>query len=187
MNKSRMAVLGAVAAFALLLVGGAGPAAAQTASAKPLSQVMKITGTAKNGKTFKGTYTIQRFKSSGGKVYAVGTVKGRLKGRTVTRRNVKVPATVAQKAQTSQAVPPITPTPNACRILSLHLGAIDLNLLGLRVRTNPIDALIEAVPGAGNLLGNLLCTITGLLDPNTLTTGQIAALLNAILGILGGL
>jgi hypothetical protein len=186
MNKSRMAVLGAVAAFALLLVGGAGPAAAQTTSAKPLSQVMKITGTAKNGKTFKGTYTIQRFKSSGGKVYAVGTVKGRLKGRTVTRRNVKVPATVAQQAQTSQT-PAIPPTQGACRILSLHLGAIDLNLLGLRVRTNPIDALIEAVPGAGNLLGNLLCTITGLLDPNTLTTGQIAALLNAILGILGGL
>src|SRR4051794_19825411 len=186
MSKSRMTLIAAVAAFAVMLVGGVGTAAAQTASPKPLSQVMKITGTAKNGKTFKGTYTIDRFKSSGGKVYAVGTVKGRLKGRTVTRRNVKVPATVAQKAQTSQA-PAIPPTQGACRILSLHLGAIDLNLLGLRVRTNPIDALIEAVPGAGNLLGNLLCTVTGLLDPNTLPANQIAALLTAILGILQGL
>src|SRR3954451_3012723 len=186
MSKSRMTLIAAVAAFAVMLVGGAGPAAAQTTSAKPLSQVMKITGTAKNGKKFSGTSTIQRFKSSGGKVYAVGTLKGRLKGRTVTRRNLKIPATVAQKAQSSQ-LPATTPTPGACRVLTLHLGAIDLNLLGLRVALNPVDALIEAIPGAGNLLGNLLCTVTGLLDPNTLTTGQIAALLNAILGILGGL
>jgi hypothetical protein len=185
MNKSRMAVLGAVAAFALLLVGGAGPAAAQTTgtSSTPLKQVMKITGKASNGKKFKGTYTIQRFKSSGGKVYAVGTLKGRLKGRTVTRRNLAIPAKVAQQAQTSQA---ITPTPGACRVLSLQLGPIDLNLLGLRIRTDQINALIEAVPGANNLLGNLLCTITGLLDPGTIPTSQVVALLNAILAILGG-
>jgi hypothetical protein len=184
MTKSRMAVLGAVAAFALLLVGGAGPAAAQTTgSSTPFTQVMKITGTAKNGKKFTGTYTIQRFKSSGGEVFAVGTLKGRLKGRHVTRRNVAIPATVAQQAKTSQ----IPPTTGACRVLSLQLGPIDLNLLGLRVRTNQIDALIEAVPGAGNLLGNLLCTITGLLDPNTLPTSQVVALLNSILAILQGL
>jgi hypothetical protein len=181
-----MAVLGAVAAFALLLVGGAGPAAAQTTSAKPLSQVMKITGTAKNGKKFSGTYTIDRFVSKNGKVFARGTVHGRFKGRSVTRRNVLVPASVARKAQAAQA-PAIPPTQGACQILSLHLGAIDLNLLGLRVRTNPIDALIEAVPGANALLGNLLCTVTGLLDPNTLPTSQVAALLTAILGILQGL
>jgi len=175
-----MAVLGAVAAFALLLVGGAGPAAAQTTST-PLTQVVKMTGTAKNGKQFNGTFTINRFTSKNGKTYAVGTLKGRLKNRSVTRRNVAVPATVArQGAQASQ----ITPTPNACTILSLTLGPIDLDLLGLRVRTNRIDLLIEGVPGAGNLLGNLLCTITGLLDPNTLTNGQIVALLNAILAIL---
>jgi len=187
MTKSRMAVLGAVAAFALLLVGGAGPAAAQTTgSSKPLAKVMKITGKAKNGKKFSGTFTIDRFASRHGKLYAVGTMKGRLKNRKVTRRNVFVPASVARQAQASQ-LPAIPPTPGACQILSLHLGAIDLNLLGLRVRTNPIDALIEAVPGAGNLLGNLLCTVTGLLDPGALTTGQIAALLNSILAILEGL
>jgi hypothetical protein len=186
MTKSRMTALAAVAAFALLLIGGAGPAAAQS---KPLTKVVKMTGTAKNGKKFTGTYTINRFtyRTRNGKhiMYAVGTVKGRLKNRSVTRRGVFVPASVARQAQTSQAQ--IPPTPNACTILSLHLGAIDLNLLGLRVRTNPIDALIEAVPGANALLGNLLCTITGLLDPGTLPTGQVVALLNAILAILQGL
>src|SRR3954451_13074720 len=187
MTKSRMTALGAVAAFALLLIGGAGPAAAQTTgSSTPLAKVMKVTGTAKNGKKFKGTFTINRFATKNGKTYAVGTMRGRLKHRSVTRRNVFIPATVARQAQSSQ-VPPITPTPHACQILSLHLGAIDLNLLGLRVRTNPIDALIEAVPGAGNLLGNLLCTITGLLDPGSIPTSQVTALLNAILAILEGL
>ena len=40
-----------------------------------------MTGTAKNGKKFNGTYTIKRFTHSGSKLYAVGTLKGRLKGR----------------------------------------------------------------------------------------------------------
>jgi hypothetical protein len=42
---------------------------------------------------------------------------------------------------------------------------------------------ITAVPGAGNLLGNLLCAVTGLLDQ----PGPLANLLNQILGILNGI
>jgi len=189
MTKSRMAVLGAVAAFALLLVGGAGPAAAQTPPT--LTKKVKMTGETASGRQFRGTYTIKRFTSRGSRVYAVGTLKGRLKGRTVTRRNLKVPATLTSQSPTAtgaQAVPPITPTPNACTILTLHLGAIDLNLLGLRVRTNDIDALIEGVRGPGNLLGNLLCAITGLLDPQPATpatpASQLSQILNAILALL---
>jgi hypothetical protein len=40
------------------------------------------------------------------------------------------------------------------------------------------------VRGPGNLLGNLLCALTGILDPNALgsaTLGQLTRLLNAIL------
>ncbi|MEA2473815.1 MAG: hypothetical protein QOE06_1730, partial [Thermoleophilaceae bacterium] len=80
----------------------------------------------------------------------------------------------------------ITPTPNACQILSLVLGPIDLNLLGLRIRTNRIDLLIEGVRGPGNLLGNLLCGITGILDPQTLAStplGQLAQILNALVAL----
>src|SRR3954451_1348635 len=188
MSKSRMTLIAAVAAFAVMLVGGVGTAAAQTTgSSTPATKVMKITGTAKNGKKFSGTYTIQRFTSSGGKLYAVGTLSGKLKNRKVRRTGVRIPASVAQQqtAQSSQA-PAIPPSTNACQILSLHLGAIDLNLLGLRVRTNAIDALIEGVRGPGNLLGNLLCGITGLLDQNALQgpLSQIAAALNAILALL---
>jgi hypothetical protein len=181
-----MAVLAAVAAFTLLLVGGAGPAAAQSSGTK-LAQVVKMTGTAKNGKKFNGTYTIKRFTSKGGKVYSVGTLKGRLKGRNVTKRDVSVPVSLARAGAQSSQVPPIPPTPNACQILSLHLGPIDLNLLGLRVRTNAIDALIEGVRGPGNLLGNLLCGITGILDPQAATPATpsvLSQVLNALLALL---
>ena len=79
----------------------------------------------------------------------------------MTRENVRIPVALARPAQGAQ----IPPTPNACQILNLTLQPIDLNLLGLRVRTSRIDLRLEGVPGAGNLVGNLLCGITGILDP----------------------
>jgi hypothetical protein len=51
-----------------------------------------------------------------------------------------------------------------CPLLDLRLGPIELDLLGLRVVTSPICLLIAAEPGEGNLLGNLLCSVAGLLD-----------------------
>ena len=44
------------------------------------------------------------------------------------------------------------------------------------MRTNQIDVRIDAVPGAGNLLGNLLCAVTNLLNP----TGALGQLTGAI-------
>jgi len=90
----------------------------------------------------------------------------------------------------------IAPPEGTCEVLTLTLGPIDINLLGLRIQlygdteADPVTVLIYAVPGEGNLLGNLLCGITRLLDgqPN-LTEAQrltlIARILNRILGLLG--
>jgi hypothetical protein len=64
MSKSRMLVVAAAAALAMMLIGGAGPAAAQT-SGTPFTKTVDMTGTAKNGKKFKGTYTIDRFVRKG--------------------------------------------------------------------------------------------------------------------------
>ena len=44
------------------------------------------------------------------------------------------------------------------------LGPLDLNLLGLEVHLDPVVLDIVAQPGPGNLLGNLLCAVAGLLD-----------------------
>ena len=71
-----------------------------------------------------------------------------------------------------------------CPILHLVLGPINLNLLGLTVTTNQIVLDITAVPGPGNLLGNLLCAVTNLLNQNPLNLNQIATLLNQILAAL---
>ena len=182
MSKSRMVLAAAVAALAVMLIGGAGPAAAQT-STTPLTKTVKMTGTAKNGKKFNGTYTVKRFTHSGSKLYAVGTLKGRLKGRRVTKNNVRIPASLARPASAAQ----IPPTPNACQILNLTLQPLDLNLLGLRVRTSRIDLRVEGVPGAGNLLGNLLCGITGILDPQAATPATpslLTQVLNALLALV---
>lgn len=51
-----------------------------------------------------------------------------------------------------------------CDILFLEIGAIDLDLLGLVIETSDICLEITAQRGRGNLLGNLLCSLTGLLD-----------------------
>jgi len=55
-----------------------------------------------------------------------------------------------------------------CEILSLSLGPLDLNLLGLRVQLNncangPVTVDITAIQGGG-LLGDLLCGLSGLLS-----------------------
>ena len=73
-----------------------------------------------------------------------------------------------------------------CDILNLVLGPLDLNLLGLEVHLNQVVLDIVAVTGAGNLLGNLLCAVVGLLDGAGALL-DIANLLNRILDVLSGL
>ena len=184
MSHIRLATLVATLGFALL-AGGVGSAAAATPASQPLAKKIAVTGVAKNGKKFTGTLTVDKFAKRGGKLFADGTLKGRFKGQTV-RRAVSVPVSrpTIGTAGAKSAQLPIDP--NACQILNLVLGPINLNLLGLRVRTNQINLIIDAVPGAGNLLGNLLCGITNLLNPSGLASGplgQLTQILNALLAL----
>jgi hypothetical protein len=180
MKQFRLAAAAATVACALLLGGAAGTASAQSATT-PFAQKVPVTGQAKNGKQFAGTYAIKRFVERKGQAWAVGTLRGKLKHRPVVRRNVKMPASVVVPAQTS-AQP--LPTPGGCQVLNLVLGPINLNLLGLRVATNEIRLLVEAVPGAGNLVGNLLCAVTNLLNPSANTPlSRLVQVLNALLAL----
>lgn len=52
-----------------------------------------------------------------------------------------------------------------CPILELVIEPIFLDLLGLQLNTETIEIDLTAVAGQGNLLGNLLCAVAGLLDP----------------------
>jgi len=82
-------------------------------------------------------------------------------------------------------------TPGAATpILNLHVGAIHLDLLGLKVDTSEICLNITAQSGPGNLLGNLLGDVAHLLDqgldPSTLTSGQLSGLSSGLSGLLNG-
>ena len=142
------------------------------------------------GAVFNGTFTLRRFVPTATGVAAVGTLAGVLTpvGGTPTAifQNVVVPATVNQpSAVAPQAVAPQAIAPQAvalaaCPILHLDLAPLALDLLGLQVDLSEVVLDIGAQPGAGNLLGNLLCAVTGLLD----SPGGLARLLNQILGIL---
>jgi hypothetical protein len=180
MSRNRLAALAAMFTCALMLVGGTGVASAAQTAPK-LTKTVNITGTSKSGKKFTGKYTINRFIAKGSKTYAVGTLTGRLAGQKVTKRGVKMPVATTQAAQSAQ----VEPIPGACQILNLVLGPINVNLLGLSVRTNQINVRIDAIPGAGNLLGNLLCGITNALNPGSApNASQLAAILTALLALL---
>jgi hypothetical protein len=73
-----------------------------------------------------------------------------------------------------------------CDILFLDLGPINLDALGLVVDLSDVQLDVFAVPGAGNLLGNLLCAVAGLLDGPGLI-GGIADTVDRLLGRINNL
>ncbi|MCU7723863.1 hypothetical protein ODJ79_09070 [Actinoplanes sp. KI2] len=133
-----------------------------------------------------GTFTPTRFAVQNGKEVAVGTLHSVLTdsaGSQVGTADTPVTLPLQLPSGTStNAAAPLA----ACNILHLVLGPLDLNLLGLAVHLNTVVLDITAIPGAGNLLGNLLCAVAGLLD-GPLTgplLGSLTILLNAILALL---
>src|SRR5688572_30477767 len=100
MTPLRTVVATAATCLGMLLLGGAGTASAQ--DTLPFAKKVPVTGEAKNGKQFSGTYTIKRFVSDDGQSVAVGTLKGRLKNRPVVRRGVRMPVEIVPAASTAQ-------------------------------------------------------------------------------------
>jgi cell division septation protein DedD len=73
------------------------------------------------------------------------------------------------------------PDPDKCDVLYLDIQPITLNLLGLEVLTSRITVDVNAIPGEGNLAGNLVCALAGLLDGTPDAVGQITDQLNQIM------
>lgn len=180
-----------LALLPVVLLLAAGALMATTATAAPPgtgAATEPITGTftdALGGTgTFTGTLTVNRVVRDGSEMAARGTVTGTLTDSTGT-----VLGTVTNQAATV----PLQAT-GTCDILQLTLGPLDLNLLGLVVHLDQVVLDITAEQGPGNLLGNLLCAVAGLLDPPTGGGGggltgllnSVVTLLNQILGALGG-
>jgi hypothetical protein len=157
-----------------------------------------VTGLADNGSALAGTFQIERFRQKHGELFAVGRLTGTLGGQSVGEK-VMIPVaggTASEVAGPEPLTRPMqvpVPTPGACPILTLDLGPLDLDLLGLRVALAPVNLLIEAIPGDGNLLGNLLCGIAGLLDGvgggglGGLVQNLLDSIADLLNGLLGGL
>jgi hypothetical protein len=131
------------------------------------TQNIPVVGTTTGG-AFAGTFDIQKFITRAGQVFAVGTLTNTATG--IVYQAVQIPVTGAT---------------GSCTILTLDLGAVHLDLLGLVVDLAPVHLNITAQSGPGNLLGNLLCAVAHLLDGTGPLSG-ITGLLNNILAILNG-
>jgi len=125
---------------------------------------------------FVGTLGISNFTLVNGVLNAVATLTGNV-----------LNGSGGIVGSTTQALTLPVQVAGSCQILTLTLGPLDLNLLGLAIHLNQVVLNITAVPGAGNLLGNLLCAVANLLNgggpiQNLLT--QLTGLLNQILAAL---
>lgn len=169
--RLRATLFALVAALAAVLV--IAPVAPAAPPSTTSSLTAPITGTAADGATFVGSFTLQNFTTQNGQLAAVGTLTGTLTGAlgnvigTVSNLPVTIPVAAS----------------GSCQILHLTLGPLDLNLLGLQVHLNQVVLDITAQSGPGNLLGNLLCGVANLLNGGASAT-TIANILNQILALL---
>jgi len=77
-------------------------------------------------------------------------------------------------------------TTGDCPILHLQLAPINLNVLGLQVKTSEICLAVDANSGQGQLLGNLLCDLSHALDGGLPLGGILGGLTSSNLGTLTG-
>ncbi len=141
-----------------------------------------VVQTLAGGQILNGLLSITHFSLQNGQLLASGTLTGTVTSATGSVLGTTntiftdVPATLVDPAQ--------------CSILTLNLGAIHLDLLGLVVDLAPVNLNVNAQPGPGNLLGNLLCAVTNLLDtggPLSAVTNLLGTVNNVLSGLLGGL
>ena len=199
-SRAPLGVIAAALALAMLFVIG-GSAAGTAVSSDTASRgtvaknangkmTSKIVGTASDGSKVTGTFTPLRFVKKDGKQQVKGVIEGVVTHADGTKETFTALRTTKVKSINGKSLSGLTAKSAqglaACDILHLVLGPLDLDLLGLQVHLDKIVLDIVAVPGPGNLLGNLLCAITGLLDGGPLAglLAQLNELLGQILEIL---
>lgn len=155
-------VVSAVALVAALAL----PALSVRAQSGLLTNI-PVVGDLAGGGTFEGVLSITNFAVQNGQLVVSGVLTG-----TAT-----VGGVVTEITQTfTNVAADLLGSAGQCQILNLDLGPIFLDLLGLQVDLSAINLDIVAQSGPGNLLGNLLCAVAGLLDGN----GPLAGLNNLL-------
>ncbi len=202
-SRAPFAVVAAALSLAIIVVLGGFSATAKASSggsdttsrgtvAKNVNGklISKIVGKASDGSKVTGTFTPLKFVKKDGKQQVNGVVEGVVTHADGTKETFTALRSLKVKSINGKSLSGLT-TRSAqgmasCDILHLVLGPLDLDLLGLQVHLDKVVLDIVAATGAGNLLGNLLCAVTGLLDGGPLAglLGQLSDLLGQILDAL---
>ena len=160
---------------------GVGPMTAVAQGAQRGAFTIPLTTTAGH----PANLTINRFTERDGQLIALANLSGYTADGRFVAGPVEVPVTATTQSVTA-ATAQVTQQAT-CPILNLVINPIHLDLLGLVVDLpNPLVINIFAESGPGNLLGNLLCAITGLLDGGG-AVQQLVAALNNLIAALGNL
>jgi hypothetical protein len=155
MKGLRIASLaGMLAVFALLAASASAGSTAQAQSAT--RQAGETAG------TVQVNFVIDRFVRQGRRIVAKGAVVSRYQSDTAA-------PVVTRKAFTARLATRrvgFASTARICDVLSLTLGPLNLNLLGLMIRlsgANPTDPVVLTIKADSNggLLGSLFCSLAG--------------------------
>jgi hypothetical protein len=175
--------------IALLLLATAAIADANE-PAHPAPLQLPIAGVTTGG-TFAGTLSIERFEARGNQVVAIGIVRGSVagaphgRGGTALLGEVALPVQVGPAGQGTAANSLVAQQQATCTALHLEIGAVNLNVAGLLVTTQPISIDISGDSSAP--LGNLVCTILDTLNNVVGLVGLLNQLLGTLTGLVGGL
>jgi hypothetical protein len=139
------------------------------------------------GNAIEGTVRITRLtQAAEGGLLASGIITGTANGTAFTQAFTDLPIDVSSVSPSAapDEITTMAHESGGCGVLFLDLGALHLDILGLVVDLSQVVLDVSAVPGPGNLLGNLLCAVVGLLDlPGFIS--QVVNLLDRINTVLG--
>ena len=150
---------------------------------------------------FTGEFTLEKFQVRKGVLYAIGTLDGTIdrtdgaKDRVIKNRKIALPVNLEESGISEGAVAAaadengdIEASALDVNVLTLVLGPLDLNLLGLEIHLNQVVLDIDADP-TGGLLGQLLAALAGLNLGDLLdligNLGDLADFLNLLLDLFG--
>jgi hypothetical protein len=173
-RRKRAVLLGVLSVLAVApRLATAQPQAAgkQSSGQNPVS--VPITGTFQLGGVTQqlpntAVFVVEKFANQNGQLVAIGALRD-----SANPTDPGLPLTL----------PVADPPSGTCSVLDLTLGPLHLDLLGLVIDLNQVHLTITAQQAPGNLLGNLLCAVTNLLNG----TGAGGANLNAVANLLNNI
>ena len=185
--------------FSLVTMPFSAMAAQSGSTGSKILKNIPVSGQLEDGRDFTGMLSITEFGYDEAEGLLVsGVLKGRTpaengRGTTVVNQTFEdVPTNLTSGAAATDGFQAAqdgfqAQQEDGCQILFLDLGPIFLDVLGLQVDLSQIVLDITAVPGPGNLLGNLLCAVAGLLDGTGFLDGIFDELIGALENLLDAL